>query len=431
MNLINDLLRSDYGITDAVIRFVRKTEEGLQERLRMHQQIREYNQLKVIRAFRNNRLASHDFNSSSGYGYGEGGRDKADRIYADVFGAQDALVRPGIASGTHALTLALQGLLLPGDEMLCITGLPYDTMQKIIGLRGSLPHSLAEYGISYTQTELKDGIPDMEATVQAIRPETKLIYLQRSTGYSDRSAISVQTMKDTIQGLRQHTDLPIMVDNCYGEFTEMLEPTEVGANLIAGSLIKNPGGGIARSGGYIAGDEALVERISYRMTTPGIGRDIGISFGTIREVLQGLYFAPHVVYEAMHTALLYAHAYQSLGYKVVPSPEETRSDIVQMIRLGDPDAVCRFCEAVQAAGAVEAHVTPVPWEMPGYSDPVIMASSGFVEGSSIEVSADGPLKEPYHVFYQGGLTADQGRLSVLLSLQALLKAGFITADDLK
>lgn len=418
-------LQSRYHVSEGVYRYVSEKEEALRPRLEELKKIREFNQWKVIRAFQENRLASHDFNSSSGYGYGEGGRDKVDAIYAEVFVAEDALVRPGIASGTHALTLALQGILLPGDEMLCISGLPYDTMQKIIGLKGELPHSLKEFGINYRQTELREGKPDIEAALNHITDKTRLIYIQRSTGYTDRPALPIDCMAETVEALRKQTDLPIMVDNCYGEFTEKLEPTDVGVNLIAGSLIKNPGGGIARSGGYIAGDADLIERISYRLTTPGIGRDIGISFGTIREVLQGLYFAPHVTYEALHTALLFAHVYQDLGYSVVPSPDEVRSDIVQMIRLSDPEAVCRFCEAVQSAGSVDAHMTPVPWDMPGYSDPVIMASGGFVEGSSIEVSADGPLKPPYHVFYQGGLTSDQGKLAVMLTVEALLKNAFI------
>lgn len=314
--------------------------------------------------------------------------------------------------------------------MLCISGLPYDTMQKIIGLRGTLPHSLKEYGISYRQTELKDGAPDVDAIKNAITKNTRLIYLQRSGGYAGRPAIPIGVQKQVYEAIRSFTDLPIMVDNCYGEFTEEEEPTEVGANLIAGSLIKNPGGGIARAGGYIAGDADLIERISYRLTTPGIGRDIGISFDTIREVLQGLYFAPHVTMEALHTAQLFAGVYQTLGYAVTPGPNDERSDIVQVIRMEDPEAVCRFCEAVQAAGSVDAYVTPVPWDMPGYSEQVIMASSGFVEGSSIEVSADGPLKPPYHVFYQGGLSYDQGRLAVMKTVQALLEHDMIREEQL-
>ena len=422
---MNAILRDAYHITDPVYNYVKACEDKLQGLFLEHQRIREYNQLKVIRAFQENRLASYDFHSSSGYGYGEGGREKVDRIFAKVFGAQDALVRPGIASGTHALTLALQGILLPGDEMLCITGLPYDTMQKIIGLKGSGPHSLREYQIFYVQTDLVNGAPDLSCVLEKSTPNTKLIYWQRSIGYIDRGTLSIECLQHAIKTLRAQTNIPIMVDNCYGEFTECLEPPEVGANLIAGSLIKNPGGGIARSGGYIAGDADLIERISYRVTTPGIGRDIGISFGTTREVLQGLYFAPHVTYEAMHTAILFASVYQGLGFSTTPMPHQERSDIVQMIRFGEPEAVCHFCEAVQQAGSVDSHITPVPWDMPGYSDEVIMASGGFVEGSSIEVSADGPLKPPYNVFYQGGLTADQGRLAVLLTVQRLLDQGLL------
>ena len=419
-----------FHISDIVHDFVMAQQEQMKDVQTALLPVREANQLKVIHSFQENRLASHDFHSSSGYGYGEGGREKADRIFADVFQTEDALVRPSIASGTHALTLALQGLLLPGDEMLCISGLPYDTMQKIIGLRGSLPHSLKEYGITYRQTELKDGAPDVDAIKNAITKNTRLIYLQRSGGYAGRPAIPIGVQKQVYEAIRSFTDLPIMVDNCYGEFTEEEEPTEVGANLIAGSLIKNPGGGIARAGGYIAGDADLIERISYRLTTPGIGRDIGISFDTIREVLQGLYFAPHVTMEALHTAQLFAGVYQTLGYAVTPGPNDERSDIVQVIRMEDPEAVCRFCEAVQAAGSVDAYVTPVPWDMPGYSEQVIMASSGFVEGSSIEVSADGPLKPPYHVFYQGGLSYDQGRLAVMKTVQALLEHGIIREEQL-
>ncbi len=421
-----DLLQETFGISEAMIRFTNTKEEEILPHIQRHRLIRTHNQLKVLKAFHDHRLSTSDFYSPTGYGYGDLGREKADEVFASVFGTEDALVRPSIASGTHALTLCLQGLLLPGDEMLCITGTPYDTMQKIIGLKGEIPHSLLEYGIPYRQTELVDGAPDPTTVLSSIHPKTKLVYLQRSTGYSDRAAISIAQIEAIVEAIRaHHPDIIMMVDNCYGEFTEIKEPTEVGVDLIAGSLIKNPGGGIAKSGGYIAGKADLIERISYRLTAPGLGRDVGLTYGTTREVLQGLYFAPQVTHEAICTALLFSAVYCSLGYTVIPKPEDTRSDIVQTIQLDSPEAVCRFCEATQEAGTMDAHVTPIPGDMPGYSDQIIMASGGFVDGSSIEVSADGPLRPPYRVFYQGGLTFDQGKLAVLSTLSKLLRNGII------
>lgn len=414
------LLRESFGIPVEVIQFVQQKETQVQDVFAHHQEIRAYNQLKVIQAFQEQHLSATDFYSPTGYGYGDQGRDKVDEVFASVFRTEDALVRSSIASGTHALTLCLQGVLLPGDEMLCITDTPYDTMQKIIGLKGALPHTLKEWGIRYRQLNLKDEAIDLESIEDALTPDTKMVYLQRSTGYSDRSAIPIDEMRDAIAIVKRvRPDMIVMVDNCYGEFTEIIEPSEIGADLIAGSLIKNPGGGIARSGGYVAGKRELVERIAYRLTAPGLGRDVGLSYGTTREVLQGLYFAPHITCEAMQVAILFAAVYDAIGYTVRPSTSQTRSDIVQTIQLGTPDEICRFCEAVQSAGSIDAHVTPIPWDMPGYSDQIIMASSGFVEGSSIEVSADGPLRPPYNVFYQGGLTYDQGKLAVMKSVAAL------------
>lgn len=386
-------------------------------------------QLKVIRAFQQHHLSSSDFYSPTGYGYDDLGREKADAIYASIFHTEDALVRTSIASGTHALTLALQGILLPGDHMLCISGTPYDTMQKIIGIKGSYPHSLREYGIVYEEIDLVKGNFDEAGILNALKDDTKLVYIQRSAGYSSRGSISIEKIASITK--RVHEKAPqciVMVDNCYGEFTEALEPTDVGVDLIAGSLIKNPGGGIAKSGGYIAGHKALIERISYRMTAPGLGRDVGLSNGSVRDILQGIYFAPHVTAEALKNAILFATAFQKLGYFVSPTQDALRSDIVQCIQLENADTVIAFCEAIQRAGSIDAHVTPVPGDMPGYEDQIIMASAGFVEGSSIEISADGPLRPPYWVFYQGGITHDQGMLALAEVLARFESQGRIAYD---
>lgn len=421
---INTLLFPE-GASFQLLQFMEEVEQESKSHFQSIEEIRFYNQLKVIRAFQEHHLSSSDFYSPTGYGYNDFGREKADRIFATIFHTEDALVRTTITSGTHALTLALQGVLLPGDEMLCISGTPYDTMQKIIGIKDAYPHSLKEYGIAYQEVDLIEKNFDTPKILSSISDKTKLVYIQRSAGYSERGSISIEKIEEVTKRIKEeYPNLLVMVDNCYGEFTEMREPTEVGVDLIAGSLIKNPGGGIARAGGYIAGSHAIIERISYRMTAPGLGRNVGLTNGSIREILQGIYFAPHVTAEAIKNALLFSIAYQKLGYFVSPKPEDVRSDIVQCIEFKDPEKVKVFCKAIQRAGSIDAHVTPVPGDMPGYEDQIIMASAGFVEGSSIEISADGPLREPYWVFYQGGLTHDQGKLALIETLVSFQKEGW-------
>lgn len=425
-NTIDGWISETYGIHPSTWDYVQKREKALKERFERMDAIRFRLQLKVLHAFRENRLSATDFYWTTGYGYGDFGREKAERIYAAVFGTEDALVRAAIASGTHALALCVQGILLPGQTFLSVTGTPYDTMQKVIGLKGNEPQSLREHGIEYREVPLVRNEIDIERGLAAVDETTGLILIQRSTGYSDRSAIPSEEIGAFVEACKSRfPDVPIMVDNCYGEFTELKEPTLWDVDIMAGSLIKNPGGGIAPAGGYIVGKRKWVERIANRMTAPGLGRDVGLSWGMTRQILQGLYFAPHVTSEALKTALLMGRVYEDLGFTVIPGAREHRADIIQSIQLGSPEALEAFCVAIQSASSIDAHVTPVPGDMPGYEDPVIMASGGFVDGSSIEISADGPMRPPYTAFYQGGLTYDQGKLAVLLSVQQLCDRGIL------
>ncbi|MDY0234496.1 MAG: methionine gamma-lyase family protein [Gudongella sp.] len=413
-------LCKQFDVKKEVIDFVNITEDKVKDSFLYLDEIREYNQYKVIAAMQENRLGSVDFHWTTGYGYGDIGRDKVEMIYASVFKAESALVRPSIASGTHALSLTFSGILRPNDHLLYITGEPYDTLLKVIGTKNSESGSLLEYGITYDAVSLKDNQIDLKASLSQIRDNTKIVAIQRSTGYSDRRALTIEEIKVAIQGIKEvHPNIIIMVDNCYGEFLELEEPIEIGADVIAGSLIKNPGGGIALSGGYIAGKEKLINMIANRLTAPGLGRDTGLTFGTSRSTLQGLFLAPHIVMEAVKGALLFANVYHDLGFNVVPKVDDKRSDIIQGIELGTPEKISEFCKGIQAASAVDSYVTPEAWDMPGYSDKVIMAAGGFIEGSSIELSADGPLREPYYAYYQGGLTYDQCKLGAIKSLNNL------------
>lgn len=409
-----------FKVKRQVIEYINKTEDKIKDSFSYLDDIREYNQYKVISAMQENKLSSGDFHWTTGYGYGDIGRDKVESIYAHVFKAESALVRPSIASGTHALSLTLSGILRPNDHLLYISGEPYDTLLKVIGSKKSESGSLFEYGITYDAVLLKDNQIDLGASVAAVKDNTKVVAIQRSTGYSDRRALTIEEIKIAIETIKnKYPNIIIMVDNCYGEFLEVEEPIEVGADLIAGSLIKNPGGGIALSGGYIAGKEELIDKIANRLTAPGLGRDTGLTFGTSRTTLQGLFLAPHIVMEAVKGALLFANAYYDLGFNVVPKVDDKRSDIIQGIELGSPQRISEFCKGIQAASAVDSYVTPEAWDMPGYSDKVIMAAGGFIEGSSIELSADGPLREPYYAYYQGGLTYDQCKLGAIKSLNNL------------
>jgi cystathionine beta-lyase family protein involved in aluminum resistance len=422
---INRLCKQ-FDLDKEIIEFINKKEKLILNKFNKIDEIKEYNQYKVINAMQECRLSSTDFNWTTGYGYGDIGRDKVEQIYANVFNAEDALVRPAIASGTHALTLTLSGLLRPGNELIAITGSPYDTLQKVIGVKGDMSGTLMEYGVKYKEIPLKGNTIDIEEVIKNISPNTKILMIQRSTGYSDRRALTIEEIAIAIKSIREHNkNVIIMVDNCYGEFLEFREPTEVGADIMAGSLIKNPGGGIALSGGYIVGKSSLVEQVANRLTAPGLGKECGLTFGTTRSTLQGLFLAPHIVSEAVKGALLVAVVYKELGFNVVPDVDDLRSDIIQGVQLNSPERVIEFCRGIQAASVVDSYVVPEAWDMPGYEDKVIMAAGGFIEGSSIELSADGPIREPYFAYYQGGLTYEHCKLGTMKSLNNLYRGNLI------
>lgn len=403
-----------------------EAEIKLAERFQELDNIRSHNQFKTINAMQSVNLSHADFHWNTGYGYADGGREKAEEIYSKVFNTEDALVRPSIASGTHALSLVLDALLIPGDTMLSVSGAPYDTLQKVIGITGEEVCTLMEKGVKYRQLDLVDGSIDIDGINSDLLKDVKLILIQRSMGYVARPAHTISEIESTIKRIRSiDSNIIIMIDNCYGEFTSRLEPTDVGADVAVGSLIKNPGGGIALSGGYVVGKESLVERCANKLTAPGLGKDCGLTFGTTRSTLQGLFMAPMVVNNAMKGALLIGSVFNDLGYDIVPSINEERSDIVQSIVFEDPEKVVQFCQSIQKAATVDSHVTPYPWSMPGYEDEVIMASGGFVDGSSIELSADGPLREPFVAFYQGGISYDQCKFALINVLEDFAKRGFI------
>ncbi len=408
------------GISDAVLDFGLKVEAELKERFDGLDEVAEYNQLKVIAAMQKHRVSAECFQSTSGYGYGDLGRDTLEEVYATCFKGEAALVRPQITCGTHALALALMSNVRPGDEILSPVGKPYDTLEEVIGIRPS-KGSLAEYGVTYAQVDLlPDGEFDFDGIKKAINERTKLVTIQRSKGYASRPTLSVDRIGQLISFIKGiKPDVICMVDNCYGEFVEKKEPLEVGADMIVGSLIKNLGGGLAPIGGYIVGTKECVENAAYRLTSPGLGKEVGASLGIIQSFYQGLFMAPTVVNSALKTAIFAANIYETLGFDVVPNKTESRHDIIQAITFGTPEGLCAFCEGIQAAAPVDSYVTPEPWDMPGYDSKVIMAAGAFVQGSSIELSADGPLREPYTAFFQGGLTWYHGKLGILKSLQKL------------
>lgn len=423
------LLCNQFNLDPNVVQYVLSREEEIEIKFKEIDQIKEYNQYKVINAMQKSRLASTDFNWTSGYGYGDIGREKVEEIYSNVFGVEDSLVRPTIASGTHALSLTLSGILRPGDELISISGTPYDTLLEVIGVKGNAQGSLIDYGISYKEVPLLDNDIDIKRALESISSNTRMLMIQRSTGYSDRRALTIDEISKAIESIRiSYKDIIIMVDNCYGEFLEYKEPSEVGADLTVGSLIKNPGGGIALSGGYIAGKSRFINMIANRLTAPGLGKECGLTFGTTRNTLQGLFFAPHVVSEAIKGALLIASVYSGLGFDIVPNLNDKRSDIIQGIKLGSPERIISFCKGIQSASTVDSYVSPEPWTMPGYEDQVIMAAGGFVEGSSIELSADGPIREPYFAYYQGGLTYEHCKLGIYKSLNNLYNGNLIDRD---
>ena len=412
-----------FTISEALETLKRQTEEDIRPALERVDRTTEYNQNKVLSAFISCGVSERHFAATTGYGYGDEGRDKLDEVFARVTGAQDALIRHNFVSGTHALTVALFGILRPGDTLLSVTGRPYDTLLGVIGLTGNGSGSLKEFGVGYEELSLKpDGTPDFAAMEQRIRPDTRVVYIQRSRGYTLRPSLFVEDIERIAQiAKRVSPDCVVMVDNCYGEFVEATEPTEHGADIIVGSLIKNPGGGIAPTGGYIAGRRDLVERCAYRLTTPGTGREIGATLGNNRALFMGLFHAPHVTGEALKTAIFAAALFERMGYPVTPRHTDPRADIIQSVTLGSEERLICFCQGMQKGAPIDSFVVPEPWDMPGYDNKVIMAAGAFTGGASIELSADAPLREPYAAWLQGGLNYHSGKTGVLLAAQSLLE----------
>lgn len=423
------MLRSRYeklGISNEVYAFGEKILGDLKERFEQIDQMAEFNQLKVMEAFQLNKVSAQCFEGSTGYGYDDLGRDTLEKVYATCFHGEDALVRPQITCGTHALALALMSNLRPGDELLSPVGKPYDTLEEIIGIRPSRG-SLAEYGITYKQVDLlENGDFDFEGIKNAINARTKMVTIQRSKGYATRPTLSVERIEELIHFIKDiRPDLICMVDNCYGEFVEEKEPLEAGADLMVGSLIKNLGGGLAPIGGYLVGKKEYVEQAAFRLTSPGLGKEVGASLGVNRMFYQGLFMAPTVVSSALKSAIFAANAYEQLGFMVHPSGSESRHDIIQAVTFGKPEGLIGFCQGIQAAAPVDSYVEPQPWDMPGYDSKVIMAAGAFIQGSSIELSADGPLRPPYTAFFQGGLTWPHGKLGILMSIQKCMEQGVL------
>ena len=426
MNTEIESMYQNLGISKKVLDFGKEIEKSLKERFEAIDMRAEYNQMKVIKAMQENRVSDIHFAATTGYGYNDLGRDTLEDVYASAFHGESALVRPQLISGTHALHIALSGNLRPGDELLSPVGKPYDTLEEVIGIRDSVG-SLKEYGVSYRQVDLlPDGSFDYENIAKAINEKTKLVTIQRSKGYAARPTLSVGQIGELIAFVKKiKPEVICMVDNCYGEFVETIEPTDVGADMIVGSLIKNPGGGLAPIGGYIVGRKDCIDRASYRLSAPGLGKEVGASLGLNQSFYQGLFLAPTVVAGALKGAIFAANIYEKLGFDVVPNGTEERHDIIQAITFGKPEGVIAFCQGIQAAAPVDSFVSPEPWDMPGYDAPVIMAAGAFVQGSSIELSADGPIKPPYAVYFQGGLTWYHAKLGILMSLQKICDAGIV------
>ena len=420
-----------FGISREVIAYGDAILDSLKERFTAIDEIAEYNQLKVIQAMQSCRVSEACLLGTTGYGYNDIGRDTLEQVYAAIFHTEDALVRPQITCGTHALALALMSNLRPGDELLSPVGKPYDTLEEVIGIRPS-KGSLKEYGISYRQVDLlPDGSFDYDKIRLAINERTRLVTIQRSKGYQTRPTLSVARIGELIRFVKQcKPDVICMVDNCYGEFVEMIEPSDVGADMVVGSLIKNPGGGLAPIGGYIAGRRDCVENAAYRLTSPGLGKEVGASLGVLPSFYQGLFLSPTVTAGALKGAIFAANIYERLGFAVVPDATESRHDIIQAVTFGTPEGVIAFCQGIQAAASVDSFVTPEPWDMPGYDAQVIMAAGAFVSGSSIELSADGPIEPPYAVYFQGGLTFPHAKLGILKTLQNLIDKGIVSKDRL-
>ncbi len=421
----------ELGISQEVYEYGEQIIKSLQERFRDIDENAEYNQLKVLKALQKNQVSEACLLGTTGYGYNDLGRDTLESVYAEVFHTEDALVRPQITCGTHALALALMSNLRPGDELLSPVGKPYDTLEEVIGIRET-PGSLSEYGITYRQVDLlEDGSFDYENIRKAINERTKLVTIQRSKGYQTRPTLSVTRIGELIAFIKDiKPDVICMVDNCYGEFVELIEPSDVGADMVVGSLIKNPGGGLAPIGGYIAGKKECVANAAYRLTSPGLGKEVGASLGVLNSFYQGLFLAPTVTAGALKGAIFAANIYENLGFGVVPNSTESRHDIIQAVTFGTPEGVIAFCEGIQAAAPIDSHVTPEPWDMPGYDAKVIMAAGAFISGSSIELSADGPIKPPYAVYFQGGLTWQHAKFGILKSLQSLVNKGIVSKENI-
>ncbi len=426
MNTEMETMYESLGISKKVLEFGAQIEEHLKERFGEIDKRAEFNQMKVIKAMQDNRVSDIHFAATTGYGYNDLGRDTLEAVYASAFHGESALVRPQLTCGTHALAVALASNLRPGDELLSPVGKPYDTLEEVIGIRDSVG-SLKEYGVSYRQVDLlPDGSFDFENIRKAINEKTKLVTIQRSKGYATRPTLSVARIGELISFIKSiKPEVICMVDNCYGEFVETIEPTDVGADMIVGSLIKNPGGGLAPIGGYIVGRKDCIERAAYRLSAPGLGKEVGASLGLNQSFYQGFFLAPTVVAGALKGAVFAANIYEKLGFDVIPNGTESRHDIIQAITFGKPEGVIAFCQGIQAAAPVDSYVAPEPWDMPGYDAPVIMAAGAFVQGSSIELSADGPIKPPYAVYFQGGLTWYHAKLGILMSLQKLVDAGMV------
>lgn len=411
------------GISKKVLDYADKICRSLEDRFYKIDQVSEYNQLKVLQALQKNRVSAEHMNGTTGYGYNDDGRDILEKVYADIFHCEDALVRSQITCGTHALTIALSAVLRPGDELLSPVGKPYDTLEGIIGIHGkSEPGSLKEFGVTYAQVDLKeDSSFDFDGIRRAIKPQTKLVTIQRSKGYAMRKTLSVAQIGELIRFVKKcKPDVICMVDNCYGEFVDIQEPSDAGADLVVGSLIKNPGGGIAPMGGYIAGRRDLIKLAANRLTAPGLGKEVGASLGVNPSFYQGLFFAPSVVASALKSAIFAAELYEGLGFVTSPSAGEERNDIIQAVALGSPERIIAFCRGIQAGSPVDSYVAPEPYAMPGYHSDVIMAAGNFIQGSSIELSADAPIEPPYSVYFQGGLTWQHGKYGILMSLQRMV-----------
>lgn len=417
---------NELGISRAVLDFGNEIAESLKDRFNEIDRIAEYNQAKVVCAMQKNRVNANCFAGTTGYGHDDVGRDTLEKVYATCFNTEAALVRPHITCGTHALAIALSANLLPGDELLSPVGKPYDTLEEVIGIRPS-QCSLAEYGVTYRQVDLlPDGTFDYDKIKNAINEKTKLVTIQRSKGYQMRPSFSVKQIGELISFVKNiKPEVIVMVDNCYGEFVEENEPSDVGADMVVGSLIKNPGGGLAPIGGYICGTKKCIDRCAYRLSAPGIGQDVGASLSVMTSLYQGLFLSPTVVAGALKGAIFAANVYEKLGFNVVPSASEERHDIIQSIELGSKEAMVAFCGGIQAAAPVDSYVKPIPYAIPGYDDEVIMAAGAFVQGSSIELSADGPMREPYAIYFQGGLTWQHAKLGILMSLQKMLEQKLI------